>query len=186
MQAAASGQPTRPLDVIAPVALRHLSDVRLFAPGAERPVEVEVAASARQMRRARCNWRRRTAGRSRPRHSRFGSASAGESVKLAFNVQGPVRAGHGRHRGRGSRGRRDVEQRADRDQAPAYPRAVAAATRAPQGRGARPCDEGPARRLHSRRRRPRRRGARGNGLRGHPARRCGPHARETARTSTAW
>ena len=45
VQAAANGQPTRPLDVIAPVALRHLSDVRLFAPGAERRVEVEVTAS---------------------------------------------------------------------------------------------------------------------------------------------
>ena len=39
--------------MIAPVALRFLSDVRLFAPGAERPVEVEVTAAARRRRRAR-------------------------------------------------------------------------------------------------------------------------------------
>ena len=35
IQAAQQGQPARPLDVIAPSALRHLSEVRLFAPGAE-------------------------------------------------------------------------------------------------------------------------------------------------------
>ena len=46
VQAAANGQPARRLDVIAPVALRHLSDVRLFAPRAERRVEVEVHGRA--------------------------------------------------------------------------------------------------------------------------------------------
>ena len=40
VQAAAQGEHQRRLDVIAPVALRYVSDVRLFAPGSERPVEV--------------------------------------------------------------------------------------------------------------------------------------------------
>jgi len=92
VQAVAKGQPTRPLDVIAPVALRHLSDVRLFAPGAARQVEVEVTA-----------WRDQTAGtlelkapegwKITPAAQPFKLRSAGESVKLAFTVKAPSESG---------------------------------------------------------------------------------------------
>ena len=73
---------------------------------------------------------------------------------VVVHRQGPVRIGHGHHHGRGPRGRPDLEHRSGRHPARAYPRAVAPAPRAAQGRGPRPRDQGPSRRLHPRRRRP--------------------------------
>ena len=67
----------RRLDVIPPVSLRFVSGVQLFAPGAARPVTVELTA-ARARRPAPCSWTRRPAGGSAPPHSHFvwpGSAS---------------------------------------------------------------------------------------------------------------
>ena len=92
MQAAASGGPTRSLDVIAPVALRYLSEVRLFAPGAERPVEVEVAA-LRDRSTGTLELKAPTGWKITPASQPFNLGSAGESVKLAFNVIAPSEPG---------------------------------------------------------------------------------------------
>ena len=180
VQAAEQGQPARRLDVIAPVALRPLSEVRLFAPGAERPVDVEVTA-ARDGAAGTLDLRAPDGWTVTPASQPFRLASAGDRARLSFTVKAPSGSGYGRHHGRGPRGRPDLEHRSGRDPARAYPRAVAPAPRAAQGRGPRPRDQGPSRRLHPRRRRPRGRGPRGDGLRGHAARRRGPDSRETRR-----
>ena len=88
VQAVAKGQPARSLDVIAPVALRHLSDVRLFAPGAERPAEVEVTAM-RDGVTGTLELQSPNGWKITPASQPFKLASAGESVKLAFSVKAP-------------------------------------------------------------------------------------------------
>ncbi len=88
VQAAANGQPARALAVIPPVALRHLTEVRLFAPGAERPVIVEVTA----LRDGAAGTLELTASdgwKIAPASQPFKLPSAGESVKLAFTVVAP-------------------------------------------------------------------------------------------------
>ena len=127
----------------------------------------------------------RTGGRSRPRRSRSG-----------WRRPATVRGCRSPSRPRPDRPRPPSRPRpawatgpgtpAGRDPARAHPRAVAPAPRAAEGRGPRPRDQGPSRRLPPRRRRQRGRGPRGDGLRGHPARRCGPHAREARAASTPW
>ncbi|MGO9468157.1 MAG: PIG-L family deacetylase [Isosphaeraceae bacterium] len=92
VQAAASGRPTRSLDVIAPVALRYLSAVRLFAPGAERLVEVEVAA-LRDKSTGTLELKAPNGWKITPASQPFTLGSAGESVKLAFRVIAPSEPG---------------------------------------------------------------------------------------------
>ena len=153
VQAAANGQPARRLAVIPPVALRYLSDVRLFAPGAERPVMVEVTA-LRDGAAGTLELTRRGRLESRARVAAIPACLGRRKREAGVHRHCPDPTGYGRHHGCGSRGRGDVEQRAGRDPVRAYPHTVASAARAAQGRGPRPCDQGPARRLHSRRRRP--------------------------------
>jgi LmbE family N-acetylglucosaminyl deacetylase len=91
VQAAAKGEPARQLDVIAPVALRYLSDVRLFAPGSERRVEVEVTAARDDVAGtldvdAPGGWK--VAPATQP----FRLAAAGDRAKLAFMVKAPATA----------------------------------------------------------------------------------------------
>ena len=74
--------------MIAPVALRYLSEVRLFAPGAERPVEVEVAA-LRDRSTGTLELKVPTGWKITPASQPFNLGSAGESVKLAFNGDTP-------------------------------------------------------------------------------------------------
>ena len=90
VQAAANGQPTRPLDVIAPVALRHLSDVRLFAPGAERRVEVEVTA-VRDRAVGALRTQAPDGWKISPASQPFRLASAGDREAARVHRQGPVR-----------------------------------------------------------------------------------------------
>jgi LmbE family N-acetylglucosaminyl deacetylase len=92
VQDAANGQPARPLQVIGPVALRHLSEVRLFAPRAERRVEVEVTAmrdgAAGELRlHAPESWK------ISPAFQPFRLASAGDQARLAFTVTAPSESG---------------------------------------------------------------------------------------------
>jgi LmbE family N-acetylglucosaminyl deacetylase len=79
------------LDVIAPTALAFASEVRLFAPGSTRPVEVEVTAFRRDVAgtvelSAPSGWRVQPA--SRP----FQLSSVGERVRCAFSVTAPNQA----------------------------------------------------------------------------------------------
>jgi LmbE family N-acetylglucosaminyl deacetylase len=89
VQAATKGEPARQVEVIAPVALRHLPEVRLFAPGAERKIEVEVtalragAAGAAEVK-APAGWQ--VAPASQP----FRLAQPGDQVRLAFSVKAPA------------------------------------------------------------------------------------------------
>jgi len=91
VQAAAEGEPARPLDVIAPVALRYLSDVRLFAPGSERRVEVEVTA-ARDGVAGTLDLSAPLEWKVAPERQPFRLASAGDRTKLAFTVRAPAEA----------------------------------------------------------------------------------------------
>ena len=89
VQLGAEGEAPRRLDVIAPVSLRYPSEVRLFAPGSGRPVEVEVTA-----------YRAGVAGTleldaprgwtitpvSRP----FRLAAVADRVRLSFTVKAPA------------------------------------------------------------------------------------------------
>ena len=85
--APATGETDRKLDVIAPVALRFASDVRLFAPGS-RPVEIEVAA-----------FRPDTAGtlqldvpagwKATPATQSFHLKATGDKARFAFTVAAP-------------------------------------------------------------------------------------------------
>ncbi len=88
IQAAQQGQPARPLEVIAPVVLRPLSDVRLFAPGAERKVEIDVTA-ARDGAAGTLDLLAPEGWAVAPRSQPFRLASAGDHVQLSFNVKAP-------------------------------------------------------------------------------------------------
>lgn len=92
VQSAAKGEPARQLDVIAPVALRYLSDVRLFAPGSERPVEVEVTA-ARDHVEGTLDLDVPDGWTSAPATQPFRLATAGASARLTFTVRAPAQAG---------------------------------------------------------------------------------------------
>ena len=88
VQAAEQGQPARRLDVIAPVALRPLSEVRLFAPGAERPVDVEVTA-ARDGAAGTLDLEAPDGWTVTPASQPFRLATAGDRVRLSFTVKAP-------------------------------------------------------------------------------------------------
>ena len=88
VQAAEQGQPARRLDVIAPVALRPLSEVRLFAPGAERPVDVEVTA-ARDGAAGTLALRAPDGWTVTPASQPFRLATAGDRARLSFAVKAP-------------------------------------------------------------------------------------------------
>jgi LmbE family N-acetylglucosaminyl deacetylase len=88
VQVAAQGQPARQLDVISPVALRPLSDVRLFAPGAERRVDVEVT-SARDGTAGTLELKAPAGWAVSPESQPFTLALAGDRVQLSFTVRAP-------------------------------------------------------------------------------------------------
>ncbi len=88
VQARANGAPNRPLDVIAPVALRFLSDVRLFAPRAERRVEVEVT-TVRDGVDGQLELSVANGWKISPASQPFRLAKAGDHVRLAFTVTAP-------------------------------------------------------------------------------------------------
>jgi hypothetical protein len=92
VQAAQQGQPARRLDVIAPVAIRPLSEVRLFAPGSERPVVFEVTA-ARDGVSGTLELPAPEGWTVTPRSQTFGLASAGEHALLTFKVKAPSAPG---------------------------------------------------------------------------------------------
>jgi hypothetical protein len=79
----------RRLDVIPPVSLRFVSDVQLFAPGAARPVTVELAAARARVggtvqSEGPAGWRITAA--SQPFHL----AGAGERARFTFTVTAPA------------------------------------------------------------------------------------------------
>jgi hypothetical protein len=85
---ATSGDTRRHLEVIAPVSLKFASDVRLFAPGATRPVEVDVTA----FRPAVTGTLRLTAPAGwtiAPAALRFQLAAVGAQSRLSFMVTAP-------------------------------------------------------------------------------------------------
>jgi LmbE family N-acetylglucosaminyl deacetylase len=92
VQAATSGEPARILEVIAPVVLRPLSDVRLFAPGSERRVDVEVTA-ARGGVGGTLDLKAPDGWTVTPPSQPFRLSSAGERAKLSFNVKAPSAPG---------------------------------------------------------------------------------------------
>jgi LmbE family N-acetylglucosaminyl deacetylase len=88
VQAAEQGQPARRLDVIAPVALRPLSEVRLFAPGTERQVDVEITA-ARDGAAGTLALRATDGWTVTPESQPFRLATAGDRARLSFAVKAP-------------------------------------------------------------------------------------------------
>lgn len=87
VQVAGEGLPRR-LEVIPPVSLKPLSDVRLFAPGASRPVEIEVTASrtgsAGSLRLdAPAGWK------VTPASLPFRLTAVGDKAKVSFTVTAP-------------------------------------------------------------------------------------------------
>jgi LmbE family N-acetylglucosaminyl deacetylase len=92
VQAADKGQPARRLDVIAPVSLRPLADVRLFAPGAERRVDVEVTA-ARDDAAGTLDLKAPDGWTITPASQPFRLAKAGDSARLSFTVKAPSAPG---------------------------------------------------------------------------------------------
>jgi LmbE family N-acetylglucosaminyl deacetylase len=89
MADAGKGEIRRPLEVIPPVSLRFSSEVRLLAPGAEGPVEVEVtssragAAGALELD-APAGWR------VTPASQPFRLAAVGDQTRLSFTVAAPA------------------------------------------------------------------------------------------------
>jgi LmbE family N-acetylglucosaminyl deacetylase len=88
VQTAEQGQPARPLEVIAPVSLRPLSEVRLFAPGAERAVDVEVTG-ARDGVSGAVDLRAPEGWTVTPPSQAFRLGSAGDRAVLSFTVKAP-------------------------------------------------------------------------------------------------
>jgi len=79
----------RDLTVISPVSLKLGSEVSLFAPGATRPVEVEVTA-ARPDTAGTLRLNAPSGWKVAPATQSFSLASAGEQVKLTFTVTAPA------------------------------------------------------------------------------------------------
>jgi hypothetical protein len=78
----------RRLEIISPVSLRFIGTVRLFAPGAQRPVTVELTASragatGTVQLEAPAGWT------VTPRSQPFRLAAPGESDRFSFNVTAP-------------------------------------------------------------------------------------------------
>jgi LmbE family N-acetylglucosaminyl deacetylase len=84
----AKGQTRRRLAIIPPVSLRFLSDVRLFAPGSEGPVEVDVIAS-RAGATGTLELDAPSGWQVKPASQPFHLAAVGEKVRLAFTVAAP-------------------------------------------------------------------------------------------------
>jgi LmbE family N-acetylglucosaminyl deacetylase len=83
-------EPRRKLEVISPVALKFLSGVRLFAPGASRPAEVEAAAFRADVAgtlqlEVPAGWKAIPATQS------FHLKALGERAKFAFTVTAPAK-----------------------------------------------------------------------------------------------
>ena len=74
--------------MIAPVVLRPLSDVRLFAPGAERKVEIDVTA-ARDGTAGTLDLLAPEGWAVAPPSQPFRLALAGDHVQISFNVKAP-------------------------------------------------------------------------------------------------
>lgn len=84
----ANGETTRRLDVIPPVSISFSSDVRLFAPGTERPVTIEVTslranASGTLQLDAPAGWR------AVPKEQSFRLGKVGERSRFTFTVTSP-------------------------------------------------------------------------------------------------
>jgi LmbE family N-acetylglucosaminyl deacetylase len=92
VQAAEQGQPARRLDVIAPVSLRPLSDVRLCAPGAQRRVEIELTA-ARDGAAGTLDLKAPEGWTVTPASLPFRLPKAGDSARLLFAVKAPSAPG---------------------------------------------------------------------------------------------
>jgi LmbE family N-acetylglucosaminyl deacetylase len=92
VQAVENAQPARRLDVIAPVSLRPLSDVRLFALGAERRVEIEVTA-AREGTAGTLDLKAPEGWTVTPASKPFRLSSAGDHAQLSFTVKAPSAPG---------------------------------------------------------------------------------------------
>jgi hypothetical protein len=91
VQAAENGQPARRLDVIAPVYLRPLSDVRLFAPGSERRVDIEVTAARDAA--GTLDLKAPEGWTVTPASQPFRLSSAGDHAQLSFTVKAPSAPG---------------------------------------------------------------------------------------------
>ena len=83
------GETRRPLEVIPPVSLRFLSEVRLLAPGAEGPVEVEVT-SARAGAAGTLELDAPPGWRVTPATQSFQLAAVGDQARLSFTVTAPA------------------------------------------------------------------------------------------------
>jgi LmbE family N-acetylglucosaminyl deacetylase len=79
----------RPLEVIPPVSLRFLSEVRLLAPGAEGPVEVEVT-SARAGAAGTLELDAPAGWRVTPASEPFRLTAVGDQARLSFTVTAPA------------------------------------------------------------------------------------------------
>jgi LmbE family N-acetylglucosaminyl deacetylase len=79
----------RRLDVIPPVSLRFTSGVQLFAPGAARPVTVELT-SARARAAGTVQLEAPTGWRVTPASQPFRLAGAGEHARVTFTVTAPI------------------------------------------------------------------------------------------------
>ncbi len=86
----AAGSIPRRLEVIAPVSLRFLSDVRLLAPGSERPVEVELRA-ARAGAAGTLHLDAPPGWRVKPESQPFRLAALGDRAQLKFTVTAPAK-----------------------------------------------------------------------------------------------
>jgi LmbE family N-acetylglucosaminyl deacetylase len=83
------GEVRRRLDVIAPVALRFVSDVKLFAPGTSKPVEVEIVA-ARADAAGTLQLDRPADWKIAPAKQSFHLAKVGDKTRLTFTVTAPA------------------------------------------------------------------------------------------------
>jgi LmbE family N-acetylglucosaminyl deacetylase len=83
------GEVRRRLDVIAPVSLRFVSDVKLFAPGTSKPVEVEIVA-ARADAAGTLQLDRLADWNIAPAKQSFHLAKVGDKTRLTFTVTAPA------------------------------------------------------------------------------------------------
>jgi hypothetical protein len=90
MPGAASGRPTlrRRLEVIAPVSVRFIAGVRLFAPGGARPVTVELSA-ARGRAAGSVHLDAPAGWTVTPASQPFRLAASGEHARFTFTVTAP-------------------------------------------------------------------------------------------------
>ena len=135
----AAGSIPRRLEVIPPVSLRFLSDVRLFSPGSAGPVEVEVKA-ARAGAAGTLHLDVPAGWRVEPESRPFRLAAVGDRALLKFTVTAPAKPATAEITARVRIGDRDYSNRARRDPARPHPAPVAPAAGPPEGRRARARD----------------------------------------------